>query len=347
MGYWNGFNYHGGIAIGGIVLTVVAIAITVIIMIDNMQEGQNEYTSLALQWSFVFLTIVQPTGARYLIRRLRRRLLSISLHKPSGFNLVMGMTNKQVYRELHRKTSGETAQEVQFLLSPDQERSTNRMLNQAESIFNRVMKVPTLEVVEANDKYAIVKKTKLYNNSGHISKDEIHYLTGINDEGYYFVHAIKDPEPPLDRARTWPKGYRTKLDGLVKYVNREDEGYKRLQGDVLYKFIRISQDGSFISINTLDVSGTKYSTELKPLDLPVLTPLKLGNHEVYYTGNYISLSGKDGGYWGIIGTKVIMKHNQHKDVVMEIPDGHCMVLTHQRSREIKLPDNKISKINFD
>lgn len=298
--------------------------------------------------SMLILTTVQPANFRKLARRISHTLLAKTIHKPSGFNLRVGMTNHEVYAELHRKTAGETEQEVKFLLSPDHSEGVKTLVKRAIDIFGVNMIGPALEVVEANERYAVIKKTRLYNYDGDLRKDIIYYLTGINDEGYYFVHAIEDPTLPDEG--TMPKGDTHHLERLVDYINRTADGFKRLQGDVLYKFQYIDSSADNIYepyykvrlTENVNTSRPKYKLT-RPLDEPVLEPIQLGNHLIYHTGH---TWGQDG-YEIILGTKVIMKHPQHKDVTLDIPRGHAAILTHQRSRNVEVPDTRIVRSNYD
>lgn len=342
--FWSGLEYNNDVKEAGGLLSCIGAAIAIIVFSIALAAGESlgiVLVAWGIAISLVVLCIAQPVNLKRIPVWLNNIILANTMHKPSGFNLAVGMTNKQIYNELHRKTSGETEQEVKFLLSTDHSPTSIHAIDRATKIFGKGQIIgPALEVVDANERYALIKKTHMRGagtQSSPIQNDEIYYLTGINDEGYYFVHAVDLRQIVQDLKRS------STLSELVDYTNRKDEGYERLQGDVLYRFIDIKLN--IIKDYEYTLNGRTYSTShARPLDDPILSPIRLGNHEVYYTGNYVSHPN----HTVILGTKIIMKHPQHADVVLDIPEGKAALLTHQRGRDVVLPDSMTQRVsNFD
>ncbi len=152
------------------------------------------------------------------------------------FSLEKGMSGKEILNELNGKVSGETRALYQTFATPAK--------NHAISLGDELHKI--IATGEANGQtFAIIEKIHTYakidedihtvgetliseNKRKAIRTDRSYFLSGINDEGTYFVHPLEN-----DSILTyWKTGSMQKvLDG----VNRIVDGYSRIQGDVLTK----------------------------------------------------------------------------------------------------------------
>lgn len=156
------------------------------------------------------------------------------------FNLHKGMRGNEVLSELHGKVSGETRELYQTFSNPGP---------------HHVMKEdPLHRVIDDDGKYAIIEKIHTTTKIMHTEKpyqnpfdpsvaypasdvkykststDRSYFLCGINDEGTYFVH-------PMDTdsiKHYWKTG---SISSTLDVINKVEEGFLRLQGDVLMKFI--------------------------------------------------------------------------------------------------------------
>lgn len=242
------------------------------------------------------------------------------------FKLKKGMTEQEILGELKGKVSGETRQEAQLLLKPQ--------IANAKAYF---------EVLEANSTYGIIRK---YTQTKESTSE--YYLTGINDEGKYFMRQLG--EEAISRP----------LDQLMDWVNKTDEGFSmRLQGDVLLKFLHyhnrrhpiLPQDSPlsrFRAIELLDrlteartrqmllFQGFTYSTGnwsvLGRMDQRI-TELALGNH-ILSSDGYIFYQGGD--YIVVDANELTLQHYEHQIKMQPIPREHFAVLTGQRGRTIQM-----------
>jgi hypothetical protein len=128
----------------------------------------------------------------------------------------------------------------------------NRSTKELEQIFDYFGKDNFHKVVATNEEqgYALVHKITVkvdfphsnyfqFNENSDLELEvnvEIfhqYFLSGRNDEGGYFITAIVFPDPDmlLDLIRTQD------FQPFLTWFNREDQGYQRIQGDILYKII--------------------------------------------------------------------------------------------------------------
>jgi|GEM_PF-5368412 len=136
-------------------------------------------------------------------------------------NLKTGMTEDQILRELRGKVQGENSQDYQLFV---------------QEKFNHIQNEKQLhEVIMSDENYALIVKWNYYRT---VSKklDFVceYYLCGISDEGNYFVKEIFDFGT---RFTVFPQS----IKEIVDNINRKNENFERLQGDVLYKIIDFSE----------------------------------------------------------------------------------------------------------
>lgn len=163
------------------------------------------------------------------------------METPIKFNLHKGMKGQEVLAELNGKVSGETRELYQAFAQP----GPHHVMNED----------PLHRVIADDGKYAIIEKihttAKIMHSDGvrqqinefgviqydssdrpykTIVTDRSYFLTGINDEGTYFVH-------PMDEESIkyyWKTG---SVPETLDVINKVADGYTRMQGDVLVKFI--------------------------------------------------------------------------------------------------------------
>jgi hypothetical protein len=93
-----------------------------------------------------------------------------------------------------------------------------------------------------------------------------YFLAGLNEEGGYFITAIifRDPKMLFDLIRTQD------FTEFLKWFNREDQNYQRIQGDLIYRRLKV---GDYVDLRTLmdpDSNYKKGNAEMLqaiPLDL--------------------------------------------------------------------------------
>jgi len=177
------------------------------------------------------------------------------------FSLRKGMKPDAILNELNGKVSGETRQLYQAFREPAKRHAT-------------ILGDPLHKVIgtgTANgQKYAIIEKINTHSSLDRvytksiedgkqyevgkvksIKTDRSYFLSGINDEGTYFVH-------PMDAECIkiyWSTG---NMQNVLNRINRTAEGFSRIQGDVLFKeyddyeLVRGDADDDGIEDITLD-----------------------------------------------------------------------------------------------
>lgn len=174
------------------------------------------------------------------------------------FNLVKGMSGEDILTELNGRVSGETRELYQTFATPAK--------NHADVFKDQLHKI--IATGEANgQQFAIIEKIHTFaavDNVGKVIKDVVspnrvkviktersYFLSGINDEGTYFVHPLE-----YDSIKTyWRTG---DMQMVLDQINRTGDGFDRIQGDVLtkefedFEIIRGDKDQNGIEDVTLD-----------------------------------------------------------------------------------------------
>ena len=150
--------------------------------------------------------------------------------KQIEFDLKKGMSGADIVRVLHGRVSGESAMEVKPFFEDSELQFTE------SDPLER-------EVVESNDDYALVVRRKKEHATINTDEGKPHkskeitfrmskYMSGVNDEGKYFLHGI-DMIPA-----TIPDN----IEAINDWMNRVDQGYvTRIQGDILCQYLLSSQ----------------------------------------------------------------------------------------------------------
>jgi len=243
------------------------------------------------------------------------------------FNLKEGMTDSLIYNELHGKIQGESTQQVQDFLYPS-------------NLNNKDIPRPLHIILKSNNEYALIRK-----NSSFITAKQ-YYLSGINDEGTYFVHelpTIKDIE-------------NIELEHIVNDVNLGDYEFERIQGDILVKFF------SFETIvrqeRDYKISRRKfYQKKQQLIDIYpwVFTPdqdthiqygittgfrqffetwkttMKIYNNHIITVQNGRLYEQAHHRQFAVMGESFTLKHNQHESRTINIPKRHYAVITTQKA----------------
>ena len=123
------------------------------------------------------------------------------------FNLKNGMKDSEIYSELMGKIQGESLEQVQAFYYP----KDNPTITKPE---------PLHQVIKSNGKYAIIKKN--WDVMGFTK----YYISGINDEGTYFVHELPK----------YADVEKLSLEEILADINLQESEFERIQGDLLIKF---------------------------------------------------------------------------------------------------------------
>jgi len=246
--------------------------------------------------------------------------------KPRPFGLKKGMKYKEIYNELHYRISGETRGEVIEFFRDDTDIRTRNTMDEMNRIFGKdsIIHSP-LEVINDNGKFAIILKSTLSTVRKSICRtDEKKYISGINDEGEYFVHGLY--------------GYHgdDSIDNILDWINRKDEGFtERLQGDILLKFIPYSDidnnDRYLIGMPDLDHDYVEVHPSNRTKRQSQLT-IELGRHILLVRNMAHDCSVGRGRYIIIESDIIEIVHPEHKKTVREIPDNNFAVIANQRGR---------------
>lgn len=123
-------------------------------------------------------------------------------------NLKLGMRDNEIYDEVKGKISGENTAQVMDFLKP-----SNADVGEKPN--------PLHEIIKIGNGYALIMKYKNLFDDGGL------YLTGINDEKRYFIHKLENEMK--ERAM------KEELGDIVAFLNKTDDGFIRIQGDLLLK----------------------------------------------------------------------------------------------------------------
>ena len=230
------------------------------------------------------------------------------------------MADDQIYQVLDGHISGEGSEQLLLFMYPRNESNSPEKLHQ---------------VIEANDRYAVIKKSATQWNPTE------YYLTGISDEEQYFIHDI-------------PKHLGEKrIEEILDAVNFTSQGFMRIQGDILLKFVPIE------NLEIREKSSPRYETigfinkkeKLIPESLyPKEVNLKLdntwnsqlffartwefderlGNHKILTEQGKV-LHNAEQTQRLVFGKSLTLVHSQHEQVTIKIPGNRVAVLTMQQS----------------
>lgn len=257
------------------------------------------------------------------------------------FELRKGMVDEYIYQRIMGKVSGEGSRQVQEFYYPKDLTLKNKPN-------------PLHEIIMANQEYAVIRKyPSIFGRGGD-------FLTGINDEGLYFLHDLEIK-------------YGEELEDILKRVNMLESGFQRIQGDILMKTMDInpiiqsvrSQSHSIFKrklevkdhlplsfeLPSKDVLGEQDRTHQfndgsrSNILLHIMTKGKSGYFETWESGKHAGddmfsshkLIVEDGyGYanpnrtiFVAIGQKVILKHREHMQVDVSIPSSKVLVFIQQ------------------
>jgi len=236
--------------------------------------------------------------------------------------LKEGMKDATIYNIIDEKISGEGSEQVLTFMFP-------------RGVEGKDKPETLHEVIKTNRHFGIIKKFKtLWNQTEY-------YLTGISDEEKYFIHPI--PKELVENNKS--------IDTIVNDINRKDENFASIQGDILVKFIDID---SLI----IDTRGTpKYvgfwhkkllAHSLFPERAWTVKPdgyrEELFTYSSYHSdgiGNHAIII-KNGKMLGnpndtqklIFGESFTLEHNEHKIVHYDIPKYMVALLSMQKGSQM-------------
>lgn len=230
-----------------------------------------------------------------------------------NFELKVGMKDSEIYDLIKGKVSGEGSDQIQQFYYP-------------KNIDSKDKPVGLHNVLMANQEYAVIQKKQ------SIFEEEKLYLSGISDEDTYFVHEIPQ------------KLKEEQLDEIIKTVNREDIGYERIQGDVLIKFVKVT-DFKDLERGIPEYYGF-WSKKLNPNSLfprkftlngekfqPAWGETIFSSHEVRIgTGklyHYHDWDHREDEKYLILGDTVILNHNEHTQKEIKIPRERGLLIQAQ------------------
>ena len=268
------------------------------------------------------------------------------------FGLHVGMKDLDVIRELTRR-------------SPIRSERTNQTLELFDSVRQQVDQknlgrpVTRLEVVRANGSFAIMRHNsrRRHSDSGHqgwLEERSQHYLAGINDERRYFVRALAGIQ-------------QSELDSIgrtVSWLNRSDQGFTRVQGDVVMKSMPYRGNKARHSTSEryaryrLGLRASKASVlygrqqssprmMLEGLSSDWSRPIRPSSyHNMFYFGEHTLSARGDGilapAFSGtrlaepliVDGTnEVVLHHPEHETERIEIPEGRYAIVMTQRGAQ--------------
>jgi len=233
------------------------------------------------------------------------------------FELKTGQKDEEIYGVINGKISGEASQQIQEFYYPKDVEFKDRP---------KVLH----EVTDSNEKYAIIVKTPNMLSQGAT------YLTGVNDEESYFVHEIPDEL----KAKT--------LDEIVKEINREDEGYERIQGDVLVQTIRISEfenlergipekegwfhkriDPSSLYPRSFTYKGEEYRSQEYFNTIFQSHEVIIDIGKIFRHHEWAETNKPEVEKYIILGENVTLNHNEHTQKTIKIPKACGLLLQAQ------------------
>ena len=260
--------------------------------------------------------------------------------KQLEFRLKKGMSRVDILNELRGHVSGESAQELAPFFADSELKFTES-------------DPPEYEITESNDDYALVRRRyKTYdvkidkegksNKSKEITFRVGDYLSGINDEGKYFLHSVD------------MRGNLKSLEETLNWMNRIDQGYvARIQGDICYQYRMKSQNLIYTDITGLNTpirplsesgrlyifsNGFRQGIVFNGLNPPNI--VQIGNHRVSTDGLIVINQGGEAEVL-VDGKYCIIQHGQHGLAKEEIPEGHLLFLAPQRGRQLSVTGNMI------
>lgn len=139
-----------------------------------------------------------------------------------NMGLKSGMETNEILNELNGCVSGETTQEFgRFVEKPIYALDNDEL--------------PLHSVLMNDDRYALIGKS-VYRKfaNGKKAWENRYYLCGVNDEQKYFIKEIEnfDTVFPI---------YPSSIDEIVNKINKTEDNYSRVQGDVLAKTISFEE----------------------------------------------------------------------------------------------------------
>ena len=221
---------------------------------------------------------------------------------------------------------------------------------------------PSIEVLKCSSQYAILRHNRWsYRDNfrtgalvADLERTE-YYVAGINDERHYFVRQLAGiPESKLVTSGK-----------AVDWLNREDQGFHRIQGDLVIKFMPYSRYNRLAQSHNgrrryryrlgIASSGSSHHHQGRRRQLEdrafmqddyskVLRPFiddwihtDFGNHTVSVEGDREvmlapSLQGRGKIMEPLIieGEELVFEHPEHRAVAVEMPEDHYAVLMSQR-----------------
>lgn len=280
------------------------------------------------------------------------------------FDLKAWMTDLDLLYELADKgIGGDTRHEVVSLLNGIEKLVASKSMYEMEGLGTLFEVIKNGDVQSSKDiadegitKYAIVRFNiwNIHHTGTKIDGDKELclcnkatsrlFLAGINDENRYFLRPLDAlPDEKLDGS----------IELIIDWVNRADQGFRRLQGDLLIKFYpyegnKSKIDGcatsaryrvpSIVDMPNLAKNergevwsdSTNLSSRLSP------SQFNLGDHLITAHGGkaFVVPSFASAVPEPVIaeGSSITLEHPEHKTVDEQIPQGHYAVITSQRGR---------------
>ncbi len=284
------------------------------------------------------------------------------------FDLFQGLSEHELIRALgERGITGDTKLEIFNLFNKIEDQQLESNPNVILEGMGRVLQVVVLgEVSETGgiagsicpsmnkSTYAVIKHNKwkrfrtgtkidgkdLYLCSLHASS---YYIAGINDEGKYFLRPLNLLPAELLES--------LKLPDILDWLNRRDQGFRRLQGDLLVRFYPIEGNrlndkemGKGFRYRIPDVFEGQLTHEyfarlhsgLSDIIQPGVSANSLGDHSIIVETN-ANVSRAFPNFTLqepliVDGEKIVLSHPQHASVTLEIPKGHYVAICSQRGR---------------
>jgi len=134
------------------------------------------------------------------------------------FPFYRGMSHDDIMRALVGNVSGENTQQLQIILEI---RTQAPSRNWGEKYINKPLE--KFVVTKANNEYALLSKLRRRLGRWVLNR---RFMVGINDDDKFFIHPLHG----------YPR-LRTNVTKIVKWMDRNDEGFTRVQGDLIMRHV--------------------------------------------------------------------------------------------------------------
>lgn len=191
-----------------------------------------------------------------------------------------------------------------------------------------------------------------------VTVDHNYYLSGFNDDGKYFITQLERmPMHVLSTAL-----YKNDVTNVVEWMNKADMGFKRIQGDILYRIVdlgKVKKDKAEAKEHYLvSLCDHLELTLSKDDNAKNVMPDDFGDHkikagvgmfkaevkiwepnQVYeYTNKMADRYEEANDEYRIVSgaSNLILEHPQHKTEELKT-ENKTVILTHQRGKNISRP----------